>query len=617
MKIRTRILITIVLITTGSIFTTSFFINQFLETSLIENALDEMEHEVHTKSVQIQTLHNMASQDLVFALKNPLFVDYFELPESKAGNVYKDGILQFTDQQQEIKSKLENWIFHFQNKFQVDETCLIDVSGQEHTRLVLKITAPDNELSSEEKSAPFFEPSFEKNLDEVHVQFPYVSPDTFRWVFAYTSPVVLGDEQKPAFYHFEMPIDIFQDIVNVDSGRMYVLDSQGFIIADSEIQMDNNDVQLEFEEFFPTVDSISDSQEFNELFQKMIREKNGNGSYSKDDELYYVAYDTLPTFGWILVSEQPKSVILLASDTTYGDLFFTIMMFSIIVMSVSIIISFFVSFQITRPIIQLKNILKNTKSGLLEKPINAIGDDEIVELADSINDMNEHLKTERQNALKNERLFAIGHLAASVAHDIRNPLYAIKNSTQIIKKRISDEVGKKEVERMNRSIARINHQILQVLDFVRETPIHLEYCSLNDMLKGVVSSLDVPEIITITVPTKDYEILIDRNKMENTIYNILFNAIQAISSNEGNISITTYDTNDHIIIEITNDGPQIPETVLANIFEPLFTTKQSGTGLGLSSVKNTIEQHKGTITVKNNPVTFTLNIPKESNTINA
>jgi len=227
------------------------------------------------------------------------------------------------------------------------------------------------------------------------------------------------------------------------------------------------------------------------------------------------------------------------------------------------------------------------------------------------------LKIERQNALKNERLFAIGHLAASVAHDIRNPLYAIKNSTQIIKKRISDEVGKKEVERMNRSIARINHQILQVLDFVRQSPVHLEYHSLNEMLKGVVSSLDVPKIITITISTKDYEILIDRNKMENTIYNILFNAIQAISSNEGNISITTYDTKDHIIIEITNDGPQIPETVLANIFEPLFTTKQSGTGLGLSSVKNTIEQHKGTITVKNDPVTFTINIPKESNTMSA
>ena len=210
----------------SSISITSLFIYQFLETSLIENEIYDMMHRVDEKTVEIQTLHNRASEDLVFALKNPLFVEYFELPESKAGNVYKDGTLQFTDKQQEIKSKLENWIFNFQNKFQVDETCLIDVSGQEHTRLVLKKTAPDYDLSSEEKLAPFFEPSFEKSLDEVHLQFPYISPDTNRWVFAYASPVVLGDTQKSAIYHFEMPIDIFEDIVDVNTGRMFVLDPE-------------------------------------------------------------------------------------------------------------------------------------------------------------------------------------------------------------------------------------------------------------------------------------------------------------------------------------------------------------------------------------------------------
>jgi signal transduction histidine kinase len=613
MKIRTKILMVISVLIISSISVTSFFIYEFLESSLIENEIYDMMNTIDSKSIEIQTLHNKASEDLVFALKNPLFVEYFELPESKAGNVYKDGTLQFTDQQQEIKSKLENWIFNFQNKFQVDETCLIDVSGQEHTRLVLKKTAPDYDLSSEEKLAPFFEPSFEKSLDEVHLQFPYVSPDTNRWVFAYASPVVLGDTQKPAIYHFEMPIDIFEDIVDVNIGRMFVLDPEGFVIADSDRTFDNNNVDLEFEEYFHTIDSISDTQEFSELFQKMTQESEGNGTYTDDNDIHYVTYSTLSTFGWILAYEQPKSLILSESSQSFGDLFSTIMGISITVMSITIIVTFFVSSRITRPIVELKNTIKNTKSGLLQKSLDLKGDDEIVELSNSINEMNENLKQERKDALRNEKLSAIGHLAANMAHDMRNPLYAIKNSAHIIKSRVSDDIGKRELERMNRSIARINHQIVQVLDFVRQSPIQLESYSLNHVLKGVINSLEVSENITITIPTKDYEVLIDRHKMESAIYNILFNAIQAISSNKGNISITANDTNNHITIEITNDGPLIPDTTFPHIYEPLFTTKQKGTGLGLSSAKNTVEQHKGTITAKNDPVSFTITLPKDSN----
>jgi len=307
-------------------------------------------------------------------------------------------------------------------------------------------------------------------------------------------------------------------------------------------------------------------------------------------------------------------------DKTLG----TIVLLSTTSILLALCMGFIISSSIAIPLKKLESFAKEITEGNLDAKITHKKNDELGKLSDTFNLMINSLKKNAdiekelaQEKLKKERMVAIGHLSASIAHDIRNPLYAIKNSIQVIKKRVSDEIGKQEVQRMNRSVARINHQISQVLDFVRQTPIRLDSYSLNHVLKGIIDSLDVPKNITITTPAKNYEILIDRSKMESAIYNILFNAIQAISSSKGNISITTYDTNDHIKIEIANDGPLIQDTVLPNIFEPLFTTKQTGTGLGLSSAKNTIEQHKGTISVKNNPVTFIINIPKESNTPNA
>jgi len=299
-----------------SIGVTYTFSLQYSESLIHDLEIETMKRILDSKSHEIDSLHASASQELIAVLKDPLFVEYFELPETKAGNVYEDGVLQFTDKQNEIKTNLEQLIYLFQNKFDVDETCLIDRSGQEHVRLVLSRVAFADDLSSEEEFAPFFEPSFEKNLDEVHVQFPYVSPDTNRWVFAYTSPVVLGDGQKPAFFHFEMPITVFQNIVNVDSGRMYIVDPNGFIIADSDNSSLVNAKYLVTpktissfvpSEYFPTLSDNSPFQDFDSLLQITNSEKE-LFEYSYNGKDTYLMSQSLDSFGWILVYE--KSMLL-------------------------------------------------------------------------------------------------------------------------------------------------------------------------------------------------------------------------------------------------------------------------------------------------------------------
>ena len=351
-----------------------------VKSSVINAEIEEMKGKLTEKDIILQNLHDRASEDLVFALQNPLFVEYFDLPETKAGNVYQDGVLQFTDRQNQIKSTLEQQIYHFQNKFQVDETCLIDVTGQEHARLVLTKIETNENLSPDESINPFFAPSFKKNKDEVHIQYPYLSPDTNRWVFAYTSPVVLGDGEKPAFFHFEMPISIFQDLVSVDHGRMYVIDTQGYLIADSQYQFPTTNIPKDFTEFFPVGTTIFPPTEFDKLLQLMKSDEQGIFNYEDEDgDIYHLTFIKLPTFGWYLVYQESEELMLSGFQTELGSVVSSIAIISTIITVGGLVTIFFISEKITRPIINLRNSAKMIEDGIFDTEIKSTGTDEISE----------------------------------------------------------------------------------------------------------------------------------------------------------------------------------------------------------------------------------------------
>jgi signal transduction histidine kinase len=119
----------------------------------------------------------------------------------------------------------------------------------------------------------------------------------------------------------------------------------------------------------------------------------------------------------------------------------------------------------------------------------------------------------------------------------------------------------------------------------------------------------VPDGIRINRPQNDVRLFCDMEKIEAVFTNLLMNAIQAMA-NSGQI-IVRFSQNDHTVtFEIEDSGPGIQENVLDKIFEPLFTTKSYGTGLGLPTVKTIIQQHCGTIDVKNSPTVFSVSIPK-------
>ncbi|WP_428326261.1 ATP-binding protein [Nitrosopumilus sp.] len=220
-----------------------------------------------------------------------------------------------------------------------------------------------------------------------------------------------------------------------------------------------------------------------------------------------------------------------------------------------------------------------------------------------------------QELLKQERLSAIGELSGRVAHDLRNPLSVMKLTVDLLKqqpadKKLSDPDIVKRLDMMNTSIVRISHQVDDVLGYVRNSPLKLANVSVHEILKTSIEKINVPSNVKITISDKDVNINCDPVKIDAVFINFLVNSIQAIPDGGGKITINISESKDVVKIEFSDSGNGIPEDIIDKIFDPLFTTKQKGTGLGLASCKNIIEIHQGTISVKNNPTTFTVEIPK-------
>jgi signal transduction histidine kinase len=222
-----------------------------------------------------------------------------------------------------------------------------------------------------------------------------------------------------------------------------------------------------------------------------------------------------------------------------------------------------------------------------------------------------HFQTE---LFKAERLSAIGEMSARLAHDMRNPLSIIKNSIELVKIKHAEKIPS-DLYRLFLSIenasSRLVFQLDDVLNFVRSSPLDLEGHSLSDILDASLDDIVMPDKITIHRPANDVTLLCDAEKIKAVFTNLIVNSIQAME-NSGTITIQFDQTGDDVTFSVQDSGPGIPNSAIDKIFEPLFTTKSRGTGLGLPAVKMIIQQHQGTISVSNDPTTFLIILPKRS-----
>jgi signal transduction histidine kinase len=302
--------------------------------------------------------------------------------------------------------------------------------------------------------------------------------------------------------------------------------------------------------------------------------------------------------------ENTQSQIITIEDEMGKTLAITTIIAVVIAIIVVVLTSKFVSIPINRLIEVTKKIANREIVEVESKSKNSDVNDMLI----SLGKMSKDLKDYESRILKQEKLSSIGELASRLAHDIRNPLTIIKVSLDIMKAKDNlTEEELKKFQRVDEAMYRITHQIDNVLDFVKGRPLKISKHSLQDILKSVI--LDLTESKKVQITNEDMEINCDFELMKVVLINLVVNAMQA-TGNEGKIKITSEKTDDKIIIQVEDNGPGIPQDKLVKIFEPLYTTKQEGTGLGLASCKSIIEQHGGKISVNNNPTRFIIKLPK-------
>ncbi len=364
------------------------------------------------------------------------------------------------------------------------------------------------------------------------------------------------------------------------------------------------------------------AQNWNELIilsNKMIQEKtkvnNGDTILSLNDKfenkvesLHRDIDNSISIIGSTIDTKQDL-VESIVNNTTL-TIFITLNLFIIGALG----IRFFILKSISRPLSTLRRTTAEIAQGNFVKS-QIKGNDEISDLAKDIDKMSDKLKELNQTLVKTERLSSIGNLASRLAHDLRNPLSVIKNSMGLLNLKldhIMDEKTSLQMARVGRAVARMSHQIDDVLDYVNVSELHLESSSIATIIESATLGTNVPAHVKVNLPKNNVTMICDPFKLEIVFTNLINNAIQAIDG-DGEINIRLKDLDSEIQIEFEDSGPGIPESIIGRIFEPLFTTKQIGTGLGLASCQSIIEKHGGTISVTNHPTTFSLRIPKNPN----
>ena len=209
---------------------------------------------------------------------------------------------------------------------------------------------------------------------------------------------------------------------------------------------------------------------------------------------------------------------------------------------------------------------------------------------------------------RQERLAALGQVAGTVSHELRNPLAAIRNSMALIRQLTADKgLGvERAVDRVERNIARCNGIISDLLEFTRKRDLNRTSTAIDGWLAEMLDEHTVAEGVAVVRELSSSGVVaLDRDRFRQVMVNLLDNAAQAMtisgwSPTDGrrlSIVIKTEAAGPHVRLSVADNGPGISAENLQKIFEPLFTTKASGVGLGLPTVRTIVEQHGGTIDV--------------------
>lgn len=236
-------------------------------------------------------------------------------------------------------------------------------------------------------------------------------------------------------------------------------------------------------------------------------------------------------------------------------------------------------------------------------------------------DARDRLESTFDELLSSKKLAAVGHLALGLAHEIRNPLSAIRMNIQMIRKRTKAEGPLEEhFSIVEEEILRLNRLVNDVMDFARARPLRLEQTSLNPIIHRVMQlfaqRFKEADIHTELQLRDDLTVVCDPEQIEQVILNLVSNAIEALEECDGyrELTLILRRHRPYLSLQVIDNGHGIAADDHEKVFDPFYTTKVSGGGLGLPTLQGIVLRHQGTITVDSAPgekTCFTLLLPLE------
>ena len=281
----------------------------------------------------------------------------------------------------------------------------------------------------------------------------------------------------------------------------------------------------------------------------------------------------------------------------------TLLMFGIaaVVILLVALISHLIGRNLTNPIKDLVQFTRKVAAGNLNEQCEVKTHDEIGDLTVAFNQMTRDLRNSRNELISAERLATAGKMAASFAHEIRNPLSSMQMLAQMLmrKEDLSEARRKQSMQYILEEIERIDVIVKGFMDFARPASLNPAPYDLNQVLQEVLDLMEANlnhhqiGLLKKFAPNLP-PVSLDRDKLKQAFMNIVLNAMDAMPEG-GTLEIVTLQGADKVRIDVVDTGIGIPPEDLNQLFEPFFTTKSQGTGLGLANAKRVLEQHGGDI----------------------
>ncbi|MDP2681306.1 MAG: ATP-binding protein [Deltaproteobacteria bacterium] len=303
--------------------------------------------------------------------------------------------------------------------------------------------------------------------------------------------------------------------------------------------------------------------------------------------------------------------------------------------AIAVITGLLIAFALNRPLKRLEDTLKKIAAGNIEE-LNLDITNEFVSLSKTFNTaistIKQRLLTAKDSASDEavhglerlERLAVLGGISAIIAHEIKNPLASIKGLTQLMAEKAGmDSDAIKYISVMLEEIDRLNKVADNLLYLAKPSKEDYRYCDIRQLLDKVAAkalhAIDKKVEILKDSDKAPVEIWMDSDRLERAFLNLMINALQSTLENKGQdsggaVAITVAKYGDTVFVKITNKGSFIPAQGREQIFEPFYTTKGRGTGLGLAVAKHIISSHGGDIRVESNEeeTTFIVELPLTS-----